>query len=63
MAQLSVFVFLVRVELNAFHHAVVFHDGKIVDKDLFHESLAHDGQIGKIHGNQPIFSKDEFPSK
>ena len=63
MAQLSVFVFPVHVELNAFHHGLVFHDDKIVDKDLFHESLAHDGQIGKIHGNQPIFSKDELPCR
>ena len=63
MAQLSVFVFLVRVELNEFQHGVVFHDGKIVDKNLFHELLARDGQIAKIHGNQPILSKDEFPCR
>ena len=62
MTQLSVFVYLVRVELNGFQHDVVFHDGKIVDMDLFHEPLARDGQSGKIHGNQPIFSLGEFPS-
>ena len=43
MARLRVFIFLVRVRLNGIYHDVVFHDGKIIDKDLLHELLAHDG--------------------